>query len=62
MNMGSIWIIDRFEGDYAIIEDGESILKLSVRIYPRCKKKAMCLHFDGKYIIDLVQNTKTGKK
>ncbi|NLP25971.1 MAG: DUF3006 domain-containing protein [Clostridiales bacterium] len=52
-------IIDRFEGDYAIIEDGEKHFKIERKDIPLDAKESDVLIFlDGKYIIDLVQTQK----
>lgn len=48
-------VIDRFEGDIAIIEDGESIINIPKNQLPfNAKDGDILILSDGKYLIDEV--------
>ncbi len=52
-------IIDRFEGDYAIVEDGDKHIKIERNNLPLdAKESDVLILIDGKYIIDIKQTKK----
>ncbi|NLK70660.1 MAG: DUF3006 domain-containing protein [Clostridiales bacterium] len=52
-------VIDRFEGDYAIVEDGNKHIKLEKKnLPPDAKESDVLIFVDGKYIIDKEQTQK----
>ena len=59
------WVIDRFEGDFAICENRENKKKREIKIekLPENIKEGSVLRFkDGKYSLDLSQQKKIEKR
>lgn len=65
-NMGEeIWVVDRFEGNFAICENRETKDKREVKIerLPENVKEGSVLRFkDGKYSLDLDEQKKIEKR
>lgn len=65
-NMGEgVWVVDRFEGDFAICENRENKEKRKIKIkkLPENIKEGSILRFkDGKYSLDLNEQEKIEKR
>lgn len=60
-----VWVVDRFEGDFAICENRENKEKREIRIekLPENIKEGSVLRFkDGKYYLDLNEQEKIEKR
>lgn len=61
--MDDIYVIDRFEGEIAVVEHGENMLDIPIKMLPKGAKSGDVLIKDGeRYVIDTALTDKLKKE